>query len=156
MAAVRFNSNMALGGRMELDKRLMKLADKDARRISRNSVRAGLRVGAKDLRQAVPVGESKKIKKAVGISLKKDRNNKAGLDVGKWGVNVGKKRDQMAKHGFAVMAGTTERTQKTTGRSTGQIKITRRITFETALKSRAAVVAKIAETTEKGLAKLKK
>ncbi|HWL09553.1 MAG TPA: hypothetical protein VNQ76_14180 [Planctomicrobium sp.] len=156
MRAVKFDGRLPLHGGMELDKRLRQLADKDARRIGRNAVRAGLRVGAKDLRKEVPVGVTKAVKKSVGISLKKDRQNRAGYAVGKWGVNVGKKRTQMAKHGFAVMAGTNEREQKTTGRSTGAIRINRKITFDAALKSRPAVFAKIAEKTREGLAKLKK
>lgn len=145
------NDNViTIGGRHELSKKLGRLKSKDARAVMRAAVMAGVRRGAKRLKPKVPVGQNKSLRKAVGSSFKKNRKDKAGIPVAKWGVNVGKKRNQMARHGFAVMAGTQPRHQKSTQRNTGRI-VGKKITQQTALASRAEILALMRAKIEIGI-----
>lgn len=155
MRSVRFDGRLPLGGRMELDKRLQQFRGRDASNIARNAIKAGLRVGARDLKNAVPVGNTKGTKRSIGIALKKEKQDKAGSPVGKWGANVGRKRKDAVKHAPSVLKGTKDRTTKK-GKRTGRINPSGKLVFDTALKSKAAVFAAIARNMEIGIKRVAK
>lgn len=148
----RPKAELQLTGIKELDKKLKKLIDRDAKRIMRNAIRSGLRVGAKQLKDDVPVGKTKKLKKAVGHSLKRDKKLKA--TVGKWGINVGAKKGKAARHGPSLMTGTKERFHKD-GKGVGRIVLTGNVVQESYSKSSAAVHSTIIAKVREGLEKMK-
>lgn len=149
----RTKLELQLTGIKEIDRKLKRIVEKEAKKISRNALRAGARVGAKDLKNSVPTGKTKKLRKAVGSSFRKDR--KAGVPVAKWGINVGKKRSQMARHGASVAAGTRDRTQKKTGKDTGAIKNPPPFVADSAKRSRMAVMAAVGKKAREGFKRIK-
>ena len=78
---------MSLTGDKELDRKFRRLADKAAKKVLSQGIRAGLMVVAKAIKSEIPV-YMKDSKKAIGTKLKK---NKQGEIIAKVGAGVGKK-----------------------------------------------------------------
>jgi len=155
----RESVQLSLTGMPKTDRILKRIAEKDAKKITRNSMRAGLRVAAKAQKAAVPVGKTKELKKSIGSSFKKSR--KTGVTQAKSGVGVGKKKPK-GWYGHLVALGTALRRRKRLkkggkvyrgGLATGNIKPNDFI--QKAWKSsESAVLATIARKAREGFARL--
>lgn len=90
--------DLALTGFTELDRRLSRLSNMDARKVARAAVNAGLRVISAEIKSKIP-GQYKDARRAVGTSFKKAKFGsnvgqlcaKAGLGVGKGAKNTKKR-----------------------------------------------------------------
>jgi hypothetical protein len=107
-----------LTGDKELEATLRKLADKEADKIARSALGAGLTALAKAEKKAAPVGKTGAVKASIGKRL--ERKKRSGVIVAKAGINVGKQtkkkqRTGRAPHSHLVALGTKQRTRKTIG-----------------------------------------
>ncbi len=110
-----------LTGDKGLEATLAKLAGKEADRIAKSALGAGLTVIAKAQRKAAPVGKTGAVKASIGKRLESGKRGnsftaKAGINVGKQskkpkltGMNIN------APHSHLVALGTAQRSRKTIG-----------------------------------------
>jgi hypothetical protein len=164
--------SIKLVGIKDVDRKLKRMESKDARKAARAGVGASLTVYGKAIRREIgaEAGASQRLKRAlkktIGRKAKRGRRTgyeaKTGLGVGKRkpiaggrakGAGVGVSKQNV--HWFAL--GTKDRTQKSTGRSTGALKpigAVRRAIISSrsaALKAlRTATLKKIDQLTRKG------
>lgn len=147
-----------LTGVKELEATLRHLADKEADRISKAAINAGLTVVAKAEKRAAPVGKTGALKASIGKRL--ERKKRSGLVVAKAGINVGKQSKKQttkvrAPHSHLVGLGTGPRFRKTKdGRqvSTGSMPANPFIRVAAA-SSRGAVLAAMSKNAAKSLAR---
>lgn len=92
--------SLSPSGIRQVDDRLLGFAVKDARKIQRSAVTAGLRVIAKAVKLEAPVGKTRRIKKAVGWRFKKFK--RSGYLMAKVGSGVGKKKAQAKEVFYAA------------------------------------------------------
>jgi len=104
-----------LTGDKALDRKLKNLGRKAANRAARAGLGRGARMAAKRIKSEIP-SSLKSVRRAIGSSVKKGTG---GITTAKAGASVGKG----SKAGKTIhwwILGTAERTQATTGRSTGK------------------------------------
>ena len=112
-----------------VDRRLKRLALKDAKRIGRQAINKGMTPIVKQLRKETPKGPTGNLRKAVGKRNKKNRET--GVQEAKVGYNVGlkhrktkpgakRKARRRAPHAHLVALGTKKRFWKS-GKSTGKM-----------------------------------
>ena len=150
---------MSLTGDKALDRKFRRLADKAAKKVLAQGIRAGLRVIAKGIKAEIPP-HMKDAKKAIGSKLKK---NKSGGIVAKVGAAVGKKKKpagpRAGRPGVGIarenihwlLLGTNSR-HKESGASTGSTVPIPAVRLGFA-KSEAAAAQKIVDTVRKGIAR---
>ena len=150
---------MSITGDKELDRKFRRLADKVARKVLAQGIRAGLRVVAKGIKAEIPP-HMKDAKKAIGSKLKKD---KSGGIVAKVGSGVGGKKKPVGARGGRpgvgisrqnihwLLLGTNSR-HKGSGASTGSTVPIPAVRLGFA-KSEAAAAQKIVDTVRKGIAR---
>ena len=80
-------------GHKAIDRRLRHLARKSANKAARAGLNKGVRIGAKELKKAVP-SRLKSVRATIGSSVKKSK--KTGVTVAKFGFAVGKSRRKKA------------------------------------------------------------
>lgn len=95
-------------------------APKATKRVARVGLNAGLTVIASAQRRSTPVGKNKRLKRAIGKRLKKNRQN--GIHEAKAGINVAKKGNKRAPHGPIVALGTRMRKTRT-GANRGRVRV---------------------------------
>ncbi len=137
----------SLTGDKALDRRLRRLAEKEAKKIARKAVRSGMAVVGKALKQAAP---DKATRKSIGNRQKRSR----GLLVSaKIGVNVAKKKGKQVPTAIWTTLGTVVRKTKS-GANRGSIKPQDFIPAAFA-GSQSAAQAKMAEVVKAGIAAAK-
>ena len=112
-----------LTGNKEIEALLKKMADKEADKISRSALGAGLSVIAKAIKKAAPVGPTGNLRNSIGKRLEKGK--KGGAITAKTGINVGKRTKKektagklttgRAPHAHLVALGTVARNRKSIG-----------------------------------------
>lgn len=155
-----------LTGDKALDRRLKSLERKAANRAARAGLWKGARLAARLIKKEVPA-KQKSVRRSIGSSVKKDRSKvtkaKAGAAVGrarKTSIAKAKSRDA-SRSGVGISAqnihwfimGTDNRTQNTTGRSTGSMPPHPMVKNAMQGGGSRAVVAAIKEGTENKLIK---
>lgn len=111
-----------LTGDKQLEATLKRLADKEADKISRSALGAGLAKVQSAIRKAAPEGETGQLKAAIGKRLEKGK--RGGRITAKTGINVGKnivKKGKFAPHAHLVALGTKARTRQAIGGKFGFI-----------------------------------
>ena len=104
-------------GLAQLDRKLKRLADRDARKVKRKAMGKGQAVLVKAIKAEIPA-DQKSIKKSIGRRYKKSR--RSGEMEAKVGANVGKKKGKQVPQAHLVLAGTKERAHQS-GKSTGRV-----------------------------------
>ena len=154
-----------LTGDKRLDRKLKELSEKTARKVSAAGIRAALRVIANGIKSEIPP-HMKDARKAIGMRFKRNTRKGDGIVTAKVGGGVGKKTKKKTtskrskRRGVGIssanihwlLMGTGERTQKTTGRSTGVMPAVGAVPRGFA-KSKAAAFQKIKENIRKGIAR---
>lgn len=121
--------SVRITGVKKVDRRLKRLALKDAKRIGRAAINKGMTPVVKEIRKATPKGPTGTLKKAVGKRNKKNR--RTGIQEAKVGYNVGlkhrkakpgakRKPKKRAPHAHLFGIGTKSRSWKS-GKSTGRM-----------------------------------
>jgi len=149
-----------LTGDKALNRKFKRLADKAAKKVSAQGIRAGMRAIVKGIKSEIPP-HMKEARKAIGSRFKR---SKKGVITAKVGGGVGKKKEKIGerddKPGVGIgtanihwlLLGTGERTQKKSGRSTGVMPAVGAIQRGFA-KSESAAHNKIKEAIRKGIAR---
>ena len=154
----RGRSGTSLTGDKELDRKFKRLADKAAKKVAAQGIRAGLRIIAKGIKAEIP-GHMKEARKAIGTRFKRKKTGEVKAIVG-GGVGKKKKLSQgRDRPGVGIgqpnihwlLLGTNNRFQKS-GASTGStLPIPAvRLGFN---KSEAAALQKIKDAIKKGIAR---
>jgi len=127
---------IGIEGSKNINRMLKKVETKLERKTARRALKKGLGPAAARIRKLAPSGKKKKLKKAVGSKVGKDRS--AGYaNTAKVGVNIGKKGTRRAPHAHLVILGTKFRNRKRIG---GKFK-SRFPAFDTRNKSTGSVKA---------------
>lgn len=109
-------------GNRQVERMLRGMQNKDADRISKTCLRAGMGEYRKEIRKAAPVGATKELRASIGARL--ERNKKTNVVSAKVGINVGKRTKRViakrgkvhrAPHGHLVALGTKPRRRKRIG-----------------------------------------
>ena len=148
-------------GVKELDRKFKRLANKASKKVEAQGIRAGLRVIVKGIKSEIPP-HMKDARKAIGSRFKRRKSGEVKAIAG---GGAGKKKaaqagERSGKPGVGISAmnihwfllGTTDRTQKTTGRRTGVMPAVDAVRRGFA-KTEAAARAKITDTIRKGIAR---
>lgn len=158
-----------LTGDKALDRKLKRLGDKVAKRVSAQGVRAALRVIAKGIKSEIPASQ-KSARKAIGTRFMQSKKNGVTAVVGGSKFTTDKIEGGVTKakasHGKGkkpgvgisknnihwILLGTGQRTQNTTGRRTGIMPAVGAVKRGFA-KTEAAAIKKIQDTIRKGIAR---
>jgi HK97 gp10 family phage protein len=114
-----------LTGDKKLEATLKRLADKEADKIAKSALGAGLTVMVSAIRKAAPVGPTGNLKAGIGKRLEKGK--RGGAFTAKAGINVGKRtkavlsRKNFGPHAHLVALGTKARIRKSIGGKFGYI-----------------------------------
>ena len=133
-----------LTGDKALDRKLKRLADKEAKKIARKAVRSGMAVVGKALKQAAP---DKPTRKSIG---NRQKRSKGLLVTAKIGINVAKKKNKKVYTALWTTLGTAVRKTKS-GANRGRIQPQDFIPAAFA-GSQSAAQAKMADVVQKGIA----
>lgn len=110
-----------LTGDKRLDAKLERLDTRTRKKFTRSALGKAGTIIVKAIKRNTPVGLTKRLKRAIGKSLKKVKQTAGKFFQGmRAGVNVGKKLSRSAPHGHIVVLGTKTRTTKK-GKSTGKV-----------------------------------
>ena len=144
----------AITGDKRTDRRLARLESRDAKRIGRRVVTAGVRVMAKGIKAEVPIASTaghsnKSTKRAIGWRNKKNR--RTNVQEAKAGGNVGKKKGQRAPHIHLITIGTRRR-QTSSGANRGRVS-GNDFVKRAARKTRGAMVAKMRQSARENIAR---
>ena len=155
--------NVRVTGIKQLDRRLKKLAKKDARRIGRQAINKGLTVISKQIKSKTPKGPTGNLKKSVGKRNKK--NKRKGIQEAKAGFNVGlknrkqkpgskRKPKRRAQHAHLYTIGTQSRKHKS-GKSVGRMPGNNIISVAYRASAKKSIKV-MTESAKQGIKKLKK